>query len=398
MRLKFLVLVFLALSAVSVYGQEDAEVERMKKQKAEIERQVAASEKLLSSTDKDIKSQVANLNVLSDRLKERRKLLDQVKQEIRSLTLQSDKLSGELRKLQKEYDECKERYAEACRFYQKQKSSLDPLMFLFSSQDYHQLVRRFRYLKEYSGSLCELGDEIFAKQKEIEAKRKEIEKVKSEKLELQEELVRQEASARNDEQKQKQLITKLKSKSSSLKKEISRQQKEITALGKEIDRQIAEAIKRSKAASRPKAETEMDLKLTGSFESNKGKLPIPITGSYLIVGNYGMQSVAGLKDVRLNNLGIDIQGERDAKARSVFDGTVTTVFQQGKGQIGVLVRHGSYISVYCNLKSTDVVKGDAVKTGDNIGVIGTDSSGKTILHFQLHKETVKLNPSEWIKK
>ena len=141
---------------------------------------MAASEKLLSSTDKDIKSQVANLNVLSERLKGRRKLLDQVKQEIRSLTLQSDKLNRELRELQKEYDECKERYAEACRFYQKQKASLDPLMFLFSSQDYRQLTRRFRYLQEYSGSLYALADEISAKQKEVEAKRQEIEKVKSE--------------------------------------------------------------------------------------------------------------------------------------------------------------------------------------------------------------------------
>ena len=397
MKLRSLILLCLALSAVSMYGQ-DAEVERMKRQKAEIERQVEASEKLLNSTDKDIKSQVANLNVLSERLKERRKLLDQVKREIRSLTLQSDKLTGELRKLQSEYDECKERYAEACRFYQKQRSSLDPLMFLFSSQDYRQLTRRFRYLKEYSGSLYALADEISAKQREIEAKRQEIDKVKSDKLQLQEELTKQEASARKDEQKQKQLITNLKSRSSSLKKEISRQQKEITALGKEIDRQIAEAIKRSKSASRTKEESEVDLKLTGSFESNKGKLPVPITGPYLVVGNYGMQNVAGMKDVRLNNLGIDLQGERDAKARSVFDGVVTTVFQQGKGQIGVLVRHGSYISVYCNLKSTDVVKGDNVKTGNTIGIVGTDSSGKTVLHFQLHKETVKLNPSEWIKK
>lgn len=397
MRLRFLILVCLMLSVVSLYGQNDA-VERMKQQKAEIERQVAASEKLLSSTDKDIKSQVANLNVLSGRLKERRKLLDQVKQEIRSLTLQADELDRELQELQQEYQECQERYAEACRFYQRQKSSLNPLMFLFSSQDYHQLIRRFRYLKEYSSSLYALADELSAKQSEIETKRQEIEKVRSGKLQLQEELIKQEASARSEEQKQKQLVNKLKSKSSSLKKEINRQQKEITALGKEIDRLIVEEIRKSKAVKQTKEETEVDLKLTGSFESNKGKLPVPITGSYLIVGNYGMQNIAGMKDIRLNNLGIDLQGERDAKARAVYDGVVTTVFQQGKGQIGVLVRHGSYISVYCNLKSTDVVKGDNVKTGDTIGTIGADSSGKTVLHFQLHKETQKLNPSEWIKK
>ena len=104
--------------------------------------------------------------------------------------------------------------------------------------------------------------------------------------------------------------------------------------------------------------------------------------------------IKGLKDIRL---GIDIQGNRGAQARAVYDGTVSTVFQQGKGQIGVLVRHGSYISVYCNLCATRVAKGDNVKTGDIIGDIAQDADGRTILHFQLHKESTKLNPSDWLR-
>ena len=123
---------------------------------------------------------------------------------------------------------------------------------------------------------------------------------------------------------------------------------------------------------------------------------MPIAGSYLVVGNFGLQNVAGMKEIKLNNLGIDIQGEKGAKARSVFDGTVTAIFQQGKGLIGVLVRHGEYISVYCNLSEVNVKKGDNLKTKEIIGAIQSDDTGRALLHFELRKQAAKLNPNDWL--
>ena len=169
-------------------------------------------------------------------------------------------------------------------------------------------------------------------------------------------------------------------------------------LSKEIERQIQLAIKEEQDRNRQMNLPEEDIKLSGSFENNKGKLPMPITGAYLVVGEYGVQNVAGLKDVKQNNLGIDIQGNEGAQARSVFDGTVSSIFQQGKGQIGVLIRHGSYISVYCNLSDTRLKKGDKVKTSDIVGNIQTSEDGTPVLHFQLHKESTRLNPSDWLRR
>jgi murein DD-endopeptidase MepM/ murein hydrolase activator NlpD len=60
------------------------------------------------------------------------------------------------------------------------------------------------------------------------------------------------------------------------------------------------------------------------------------------------------------------------------------------------VRHGNYISVYCNLSSVSVSKGSKVNTRTVLGTIHTDSSGNTVLHFQLRKETAKLNPELWL--
>jgi septal ring factor EnvC (AmiA/AmiB activator) len=138
-----------------------------------------------------------------------------------------------------------------------------------------------------------------------------------------------------------------------------------------------------------------DRQLSGSFERNKGILPMPITGPYVIVSHYGQYAVDGLKNVKLDNKGIDIKGKAGAKARAIFDGEVSAIFKYN-GLNNVLVRHGNYISVYCNLSTVSVSKGSKVKTRSEIGTVHQDASGNAVLHFQLRKETTKLNPEVWL--
>ena len=137
--------------------------------------------------------------------------------------------------------------------------------------------------------------------------------------------------------------------------------------------------------------SSVDRRISGSFENNRGRLPMPITGSYRITRHFGQYNVEGLKNVKLNSKGINIQGQSGAQARSIFDGEVCAVFSYG-GQMNVMVRHGSYISVYSNLRSVSVQKGQKVSTRQTLGTVGTDNT----LQFQLRKETALLNPEAWL--
>jgi len=139
----------------------------------------------------------------------------------------------------------------------------------------------------------------------------------------------------------------------------------------------------------------VDRRLSNDFAANRGRLPVPITGSYVISSRYGQYNVAGLKGVQLDNKGINITGKKGAQARCVFNGEVSAVFSFG-GMFNVIVRHGSYISVYCNLASASVRQGQKVTTRQTLGSIAPDASGNCTLHFQLRKETSKLNPEQWI--
>ncbi len=129
------------------------------------------------------------------------------------------------------------------------------------------------------------------------------------------------------------------------------------------------------------------------FEQNRGRLPVPITGSYTIGTKFGVHNVQ--EHVKVDSKGVDYVGHPGAQARAIFDGEVTYVFQFGSTK-NVLVRHGSYISVYCNLSSVSVKKGQHVSARTPLGSVATDENGTCTLHFQLRKETSKLNPEQWI--
>lgn len=168
-------------------------------------------------------------------------------------------------------------------------------------------------------------------------------------------------------------------------------ERKAAAEAREHEREVAEARKeQQQAAQVPTMDTE-DRRISGSFESNRGRLPMPITGGYRIVSHFGQYNVEGLSNVRLDNKGINILGGAGAKARSIYDGEVSAVFSLG-GTTGVMVRHGSYISVYCNLSSVSVHRGQHVSARQVLGTVGQDN----ILQFQLRREKAKLNPEAWL--
>ncbi|MBO6017774.1 MAG: peptidoglycan DD-metalloendopeptidase family protein [Prevotella sp.] len=189
-------------------------------------------------------------------------------------------------------------------------------------------------------------------------------------------------------------------KSAEEKAAAEREAREAETARREAERQAAADAKvREKEIAEVKQEPKQesyfvsteDQRISGSFESNKGRLPMPITGPYRIVSHFGQYNVEGLKNVTLDNKGINIKGQPGAQARSIFDGEVSAVFGIG-GIMGVMIRHGSYISVYCNLSSVSVRKGQKVSTRQALGTIGSEN----ILQFQLRKQVAKLNPESWL--
>ena len=229
-----------------------------------------------------------------------------------------------------------------------------------------------------------------------------------------EELARKKAAAEAAARENARRIAEAKAREERLKAEARAAERAADAAKRKEAEQLAREAEAARVATERKAQAEeernqrdisnarksvedaqrmnsVDRMMSGGFEANKGRLPMPITGSYRIVSHFGQYNVEGLKNVTLDNKGINFLGSPGCQARAIYDGEVSAVFGFS-GSMVVMVRHGAYISVYCNLRSVNVSKGQKVSTRQTLGAVGADN----ILQFQLRRETAKLNPEAWL--
>lgn len=418
---KILTIMICLLLAAAAGAQTNKTIKELERQRENLHRQIEENQSLLNNTKKDVSSQVSQLSVLNGQIEERKKYISRISNDLNVVASEITKVEKQLAKLQQELKVTKDKYAQSVRQSRKNSRIQDKLLFIFSAETLSQTYRRMRYIREYAAHQRMQGERIIAKQKETENKKAELMHVKAEKEKLLAEREQEMQNLEKQEKEKQTLVNSLKRKQRELQKVIKNKKKQAASLNAKIDRliqiEIEKARKRAEEEARrerekqkqtasPKSEKEKmpeynlakaDRALSGSFEKNKGILPVPVTGSYLIVSRYGEYNVGGLKGVKLDNKGIDIQAKPGAQARAVFNGEVSAVFEH-MGLKGVIIRHGSYISVYYKLSAVSVKSGDKVKTGQAIGTIYSDrqNGGETVLHFQLRKETVKLNPELWI--
>lgn len=439
---KFLVLLFLLFVQCSmVSGQNSKKVKELKQQQSKLKTELQNSKAQLDRTRKQVKTGQQNVDFLGLQMNNRLNRIHQLEKELDDLESNIIRLQGNITKLDGELRLRRERLKAAVRYARAQRENHNPIVFVLSAKTFGQMYRRARYAREYVRYQHNLGEQILQKQAELLDAQNLMLEAKSQKSIVLHEVMLQRKDLNAQQVQEKKKVAGLKGQESKLQDKVKEQQKQLAALDKKIEEVIAyeieQARKKAEEAARKKAAEEAarkkkegdkkgktstggskqsttpstpakssksgnwltaeDRQLNGTFEQNKGRLPVPITGQYMVGSRFGLYNVPGMKNVQLDNKGTNYVGRPGARARAVFDGVVTSVFQFA-GTRNVLVRHGSYISVYCNLSSTIVTKGQKVKARDVLGTVADDGSGNCTLHFQLRKETVKLNPEAWIGK
>ena len=415
-------ILLLCLTCLFVWNasaQTSQKIKELENQRNELQQQIAESETLLRSTKKDVKSQLDNLALINGQIADRKKYINAIERDVKSLNYEINALQRQLKTLQRDLKDKKDKYESSVQYMYRNKSIHEKLLFIFSADNLSQTYRRLRYVREYANYQRLQAIEIERKQKQVNAKKAELETTREAKEKLLKEGEAEKKKLEKQEKEKQGILNGLKRKQRGIQSEINKKRRSANKLNAQIDRLIEQEIEKARKRAEEEARkagkksneksagkqpvqkgtvdkfrmNSEDRQLSGTFESNKGRRPMPITGPYVIVGRYGQYAVT--KNVRLDNKGIDIRGKEGAKARAVFDGEVSAIFKYNELS-NVLVRHGNYISVYCNLSSVSVAKGSKVKARDEIGVIQKDASGNAVLHFQLRKETTKLNPEVWL--
>ncbi len=426
-----------------------AELETKKK---EIQSAINETERQLEEIKKNKNATVSQLRALQYKLAQRQMLIGNINQEIGNIDNTIVLSSKEIVTLKQKLEILQVRYAQSIRYAYKSRSSYDMIAFLFSSTDFNDALRRMKYLKKFREFRKQQVDQIKQTQNQIEHKIGDLNKEKQEKDELLSSQKQQTQALQGDVKETNNVIQDLKGKESELIRDAEKKRVVVARINKYIndliEREMAAALKKAEeeekkrlaaAAAKntppekpapgkttpgktpetainpapvrpgtkpaPKAEmpplmlTPTDVALAENFEGNKGKLYWPVAqGS--ITDHFGVHPSPLAAKVMIDNPGVDILTAPNAPVRAVFEGTVSSVLTVEGAQI-VMMRHGNYFTVYNNLSSVSVSKGQQVKTMQTIGVAANNEEGLPTVKFQIWKSNgkkgqVKLNPEQWI--
>lgn len=421
--------IILLLTAFSSFAQQDyqAQQRKLEERKAQILKEIKEFQSLLNTNKKQERNILAELNEQNRKIKLQTELISNSQKQVRTLkndiyvnTLAANKLRRELAVL-------KEDYAKTIVKSYKSRSEQNRIMFILSSENFLQAYKRMQYIKQYAKYRKSQGDEIREKFEELEkiTAHLEVQKRKQEQIAKEQENQRQELQTERG--KQSELMSLVKKDSKKYADQIRNKQQET----KKIDQQIKAIIKkiieeenrkrreeeerrrREEEAKNAKAGktnttktsvtktstagkfdmTPEEKALATSFSNNRGKLPWPVEKGY-ISARYGTIKHPEY-DIQYENHGIEITTERGATVRSVFEGEVSQVQIIGNSRT-VFIRHGEYISVYQNLASVNVSKGQKVSTKQQIGTVGTNFEGEAVLKFLITKNSDYNNPQSWL--
>lgn len=386
-----LVCCMLLLSVPTLYAQKSKS--QLEQEKKENLRKIAEAERILGETADEKKATLGQLQALNQQINARESLIRSIGSEIKILDNEINDLGIVVSSLQNDLKQLKQEYADQIYASYKANKGNSRLMFLFSASSFNQLLQRLKYLEQYADARRLQAEQIEVVAHELNQQRKRVETKRAEQQTLLNQQVRESRKLASSKRKQSNLVAQLTKKERQLRKEVESRKQANRRLNTLIAKIIEDEARKSSTAST--AEAASAAELTRLFESRKNRLEWPV-GSGFISSKFGKQPHPVLKRITVVNDGVGIQTEKGSPVRAVFDGEVTLIGTiQGKNNI-VVIRHGSYLTVYARLKTINVKKGQRVRANDIIGEVFTDRDGISELEFQVYKGTTKLNPENWL--
>ena len=374
---------------------------RQESRKAQLEKEIAAINRQLKDNARSSSRALTDLSLVRRKIAARQELIAESDREIRALDDSMKVRQQEIDRLQARHDTLSFYYNRLVRGAYKNRDSRVWYMYILSSENIGQAVRRFGYLKGLSRNMSEQGKHI-----QETAAALELEKARLEGLKADAQAVRSQRQAdvdalRSEEGESASLVARLEKDRKKYQNDLKKKNREVEALNREIAEIIRKATAKPKSSSKSTAKggkttsTAIDETLSKNFASNKGRLPWPVEGT--VIESYGQHYHPVYKNIKLPfNNGVTLAVSRGAQAKAVFDGTVSQVVVIPGYNQCVLVQHGAYFTFYCKLKSVSVKAGEKVKTGQVLGTVDT-ISGEDQFHFQLWQERAPQNPENWLR-
>lgn len=428
----FLSLLFVCLTS-TMWSQ--SQQEKLEQRKAQIQKEIRDNEKMLQNVKSKEKSAMNVFLIQKNKIRLKENLINTTEKQTRLLGDDMYRNQLKINKLNRELDILKDDYAKKIVNSYKSRSEQSRAMFILSSENFLQAYKRAQYLKQYTSFRKSQGEEINAKSTELLSINEKLKLQKIAKQKLLAENQKERTELVKEKQEQEKLVNSIKKDKNRIVSDIRKKQRESKTIDAQINRLIREAIaeanrkaalerakaaaaaaaasgdKKSSAASKKEVAektsrasvsssriemTPENKLIADNFRANRGSLPWPVEKGFISLG-YGDQPHPVYNTLVVHNSGVEITTNDGANARAVFGGEVSSVMVLSPVNKAVMIQHGDYFTIYQNLSSVSVSKGDKVSIKQSIGRIRTNGdTGKTVIKFLLLQNTTYNNPQSWL--
>lgn len=380
---------------------QTGEQKALETKRARLQKEIKEMNRLLLSERKEKGNVLEQMDALDRKINIKQELIRVTNQQSNLLNRQINSNVRKIGKLREDLELLKDDYAKLIQKSYQNKSQENRLMFLLSSQDFFQAFKRLQYIKQYTKFRKKQGEDIIKKTEELARLNQDLVAQRKVKDQLLAENRRVKNQLYKEITSQKDLLKSIRQNESKYTAAIDVKKKETRRIDREIQALIRAAIASSNKSSGSKASAKFALTpeaklIANNFAANKGKLIWPVEKGIKSHG-FGKYKDKVYPGITHENNGVTIATDKGTDARAIFEGEVITILTNKAGVKGVYLRHGNYISLYYNLSTVYVQKGDKVAAKEALGEIYTNKfNGATNLKFYLYEDTQKLNPENWI--
>ena len=377
----------------------------LENKKQELQKEIEYKNKLLAEVKKNKNRSMIELAILNNKIARQQELIATIGRELAMIEGDISETQHNIRLKETELKILKDDYARIIFASYKNRDSYSRLMFLFASNDFGQAYQRIKYLQYYSEARKKQAGMIEDNQRQLQTKKQELETKKEQQSKSLGEKEKETGKLSVQKKDKEVVLTDLQSKEKDIRADIKKKKEQAEKLRKAIEKVIDDQIKKSNPSSKGDTKelkkiilTPEEKELSDNFESNKGKLPWPLSEG-VITESFGTHDHPDLPGIKVSNNGINIGTNKGANVRAVFNGTVVAVASVGglEGKV-IIIKHGEYLSVYSNIEEAFVKSGEKIKTKQSVGKVLTDDKSATELHFEIWKGQAMLNPESWIVK
>ncbi len=421
----FYIVVFSSLH-LSIKAQSREELE---KQRTQLKKEMEQTQKMLNSNKVKTKENLVQWKLINDKVNLQNRLIDNIGKDINLLDNNIYSNQREINRYNKLLDTLKEEYAKSMVYAYKNRNSYDFLSFIFSAASFNDAIKRVAYLKYYRDYREKQGENIIRTQGLRKQRLTELGSIKEKKSEVLQTKDKEMNVLASQKTEKDRILNELKKQGKQLNNQLTAYTKQMRKVDNAINAAIKKALADAKKAALKKANEDVaanpgvtkpetksvvpktkktepakapvsvllnaaNSALNENFIKNKGSLPWPVDKGYPLL-HFGRNVLPS--GTVLDITGITVATDIGSNVKSVFDGVVSNIVYIEDMQV-VIIQHGKYFSTYSNLSSTNVQRGQNVKTGQVIGKAGANLDGVGAVDFFINDEKNNIDPERWLKR